>query len=139
MDPSTFDSLVPSVIVGLLLLIFRRELFHLFRTWPVRTFKEGRSITVIERQLLLERLHGNTYELLLWFLLTAMTSAGLCLAFFCLIALFKWHDNSSVHVSHWILASIIVVICSTLPTLVRLSTYETTMERLGRKLARWSS
>jgi hypothetical protein len=136
---SSLSAVLPSVIVGLLLLIFRKELLHYLRELPLTRFWESRWMALFERQRLLEKIHDKPYELLLWFLRTTTTGVVLCFAFFSCGALLKWHDHLPLHVTRYILTSVFIIACSTLPTLYRLSAYESTMERLNRKMDKYAA
>jgi hypothetical protein len=136
---ASLSAILPSVIVGLLLLIFRKELLHYLRELPLTRFRENRWMALFERERLLKELHDNPYELLLWFLRTTMTGVVLCFALFSCLALLKFHDHLPLHVTRWVLTSVFMIACSTLPTLYRLSAYDATMERLNRKMDEYAA
>jgi hypothetical protein len=133
------SSLLPSLIVGLLLLVFEKQILHYVRDVPVNRFWESRWLALLERKLLLEELHDKTYHLVLWFVRTTMTGIVFCSIFFFGVALYGMHEHFPLHVTRWFFISVFIIACSTLPTLYRLSAYESTMERLNRKMDEYAA
>ena len=84
----------------------------------------------MEHKMLLEQLHNNPSALRRWFLRPLMLGVVGCIAFFSIGAFLKWRGHLPMHITRWILMSVLFIAWTILPTLYRLSAYERTMKRL---------
>jgi hypothetical protein len=127
-----FNAWFLSLVTALILMVFQEPIRHLLRDLPLRRFRESRLTTILLQRLLLEELHNDASQLVLWFLRTTMFGVVSCYVVFFVLYLLALYEHLHFDTSRWVFVSGFLIACSTLPTLVRLSDYENTMKNLER-------